>query len=225
MCEVYPGGSICCVIAFCGRIELSTKEHMATRRHPNEQPGLSLGFSEQAYLDSIGRRLPHRPNTTAIILALTSVLFGCSRQEPPVQAVQPNAPSNATSPSVFSLAQFGGGACEVASLSGFHEAENWGAWTAKDPAEIVLKADLGGSVDVKFIAYTFDDGTSHDLKISIGNTTKTIALTSQPKTFDLNYSLSAPARSIILSGVAPRSPPTDKRLMGVGFVRVDCAAK
>ena len=199
---------------------------MATRRPPNEELGFSLEFWKLGNMHPGRRCLPTRLKAKAAILVLSSFLFGCSREEPPVQSNAPSsAPSAPALPAGKPLSAFGGGACEVASMSGFYPAENWGSWTEKDPAEILLKSELKGSVNVKFTGYTFDDGTPHKLTISIGNTSKTITLTSEPKAYDLSYSLSAPAKSVILTGFPPRAHPTDKRLMGAGFISVECTPK
>lgn len=167
------------------------------------------------------------PNpAVAILVAILSfgVLLSCSRPAPVAQedkAAQ-KAAQTAAAPQLSPLAQFGSGTCEVSQLSGFYPPENWGAWSGKDPAEITLKNPLSGTVTLELIAYTLDDGKPHQLKVTVGDVTRTVKLTPQPTKFALEYTLSAPAQKIILSGVKPRAAKTDSRLMGVGFVHLDC---
>jgi phosphoglycerol transferase len=119
--------------------------------------------------------------------------------------------------------------CQVAQLIGFHDPESWGVWAARDPARIKLKEPINGAIRLQFAAYTMNDKAPHQLKIGIGDVTKTVTLTPQSASFDLDYSLSRPAQEIVLSGIVPRSPQSlglssDGRKLGVGLIKVDCEA-
>src|SRR5260370_33025656 len=142
-----------------------------------------------------------------VSLLLMGILLSCSRPAPVIPAED--------SPQTSPLSRFGGGACEISALTGFHPPETWGTWSANDPAEIMLKSEVNGTVKMQFSADTLGDRASHELQIRLGDITKTITLTPTPKKFDLTYSLSGPAQKIILSGITPRSTPTAGRLLGV----------
>jgi hypothetical protein len=125
------------------------------------------------------------------------------------------------------FARLGGGSCQISDLVGFQDLENWGVWSAKNPAKIILNEALSGAYKIRVVAYTMNDAPTHELKITIGDVTRAVTLTPQPTAFDLNYSLSRPTKEIVLSGIAPRSAKAaglggDTREVAAGFVKLDC---
>lgn len=171
-----------------------------------------------------------RPEAALAWLITTMFVAACSSpQEKQVQPTQKTLATDTISNMQVPPGQLSGGVCQASQFIGFQVPESWGVWTAKDPATIRLKEPISGSIRLRIIAYTLNDKASHELKIRIGDVSKTVTLMPQSATFDLEYSLSHPAQEIVLSGITPRSPQSlklanDGREIGVGLIKIECAA-
>lgn len=149
-------------------------------------------------------------------------------RKPSVQVSQTTVPPQAAQIAPSSLGSGSGDACAVDHMVGFQARENWGVWTAQDPAEIDLLKPVSGKIRLRLVVYGLAKNPSRTLQIAIGDSVKSITLPAEPGSFDLDYDLRSASQTIVFRGIAPRSPRAlgvadDNRQLGVGLVKLECS--
>jgi len=118
------------------------------------------------------------------------------------------------------------GACAGGQLIGFQPPESWGVWSAEDPARIVLSRQVHGRFTLR-LAGSVLGKDPQVLQVQMGNGVKTIPLSAEQTTSQLDFDLPTPTQSIVFRGIAPKSPSelgisADIRRLGFAIDKLDC---
>jgi hypothetical protein len=128
---------------------------------------------------------------------------------------------------LVSNAPFLGGACAGAQLIGFQQPEPWGVWSSEEAARIVLPTEVQGSFSLLLAGNILGNQKPQTLQVQIADRLKSVTLSAEATTFQLDYDLPSPAQAIVFRGIAPKSPlqlglSNDFRMFGFEIEKLDC---
>ena len=105
-------------------------------------------------------------------------------------------------------------------LDGFFPPEPWGAWSRNAEVSVVLPWLLHGDVTIEIVARAYGTNQGRPLLIGIGDAFQVFRIGSGDETLSFTFSLSHPARLLVIQGIDVMHPPdgTDQRTLGIGLL-------
>ncbi|MBK7169913.1 MAG: hypothetical protein IPH83_11985 [Gammaproteobacteria bacterium] len=105
-------------------------------------------------------------------------------------------------------------------LDGFFPPEPWGAWSRNAEVSVVLPWLLHGDVTIEIVARAYGTNQGRPLLIGIGSEFQVLRIGDRDETHSFTFSLSHPARLLVITGIDVMHPPdgTDQRTLGIGLL-------
>ena len=117
---------------------------------------------------------------------------------------------------------------DVATVSGFHAREHWGAWSAEPRIVIRFARSLSGRTRVRLRGFAMPGNAGRTLLMHVGDEARPFVLQSGATETQVDFDITAPTDSIVIDGydqlpVAGDRTSKDPRRLGIGLasMRVD----